>query len=117
MGDICMKATNFLKELRQRGFQIRIKGNRLHCRGTKEPLNPELLGKLKEFKPNIIDSLNKERPEPFFQPNGGLVIPFDSDSKYHYWKKDGMKLKDIGKEFAGRKGPLHIVLPKKELLN
>ncbi|MBT3511057.1 MAG: hypothetical protein HN472_16125 [Nitrospina sp.] len=109
-----MKATNFLEELRESGFQVWIEGDRLRCRGTKEPLNPEILGKLKAFKPKIIDSLNKERPEPFFQPNGSLVIPFDSDPKYHYWKTGGMKLKDIGKEFSGRYGPLHIVLPKKE---
>ena len=112
-----MKATIFLNELRERGFQVRIEGDRLHCRGTKEPLNLELLGKLKEFKPKIIDLLNKEHPEPFFQPNGNLVIPFDSDPKYHYWKSGGMKLKDIEKEFAGRQGPRHLVLPKKELLN
>ena len=112
-----MNATGLLEELRARGFQVRIEGDRLYCRGTKEPLNPKLLGKLKEFKPKIIDLLNKERPEPFFQPSGGLVIPFDSDPKYHYWKSGGMKLKDIEKEFIGRKGPMHLVLLKKELLN
>jgi len=112
-----MNVGTFLEELRERGFQVRIEGDRLHCRGTKEPLNSELLGKLKEFKPKIIDLLNEEHPEPFFQPNGNLVIPFDSDPKYHYWKSGGMKLKDIEKEFAGRQGPCHLVLPKKELLN
>mgnify|MGYP006928325334 CR=1 FL=1 len=111
-----MNATGLLEELQERGFKIRVEGDRLHCLGTKEPLNPELLQKLKEFKLKIIDLL-KERPKPFYQPNGGLVIPFDSDPKYHYWKTGGMRLKDVENEFVGRQGPWHIVLPKKEILN
>lgn len=33
-----------------------------------------------------------ELPKPYFKPDGTLVIPFDSDPKYHWWKQGGQKL-------------------------
>jgi hypothetical protein len=40
---------------------------------------------------------NEEEPErkhytlPYFDKSGGLVIPFDSDPKYHWWR-DGQSI-------------------------
>ena len=32
------------------------------------------------------DSEKKPFMMPYLEPNGNLVIPFESDSKYHWWK-------------------------------
>ena len=35
----------------------------------------------------------KELPKPYFTEHGTLVIPQNSDPKYHYWK-DGQKVRE-----------------------
>ena len=32
-------------------------------------------------------------PLPYLTPGGTLVIPFDSDPKYHWWKPGGQSVK------------------------
>ena len=49
---------------------------------------------------------------PFLQPNGQLVIPFDSDPKYHWWKDGKMNLSEIKKETEGIIGPWHLILKR-----
>ena len=49
---------------------------------------------------------------PFLQPNGQLVIPFDSDPKYHWWKDEKMNLSEIKKETEGIIGPWHLILKR-----
>lgn len=31
-------------------------------------------------------------PKPYLKTDGTLVIPVNSDPKYHYWKKGGQKV-------------------------
>jgi len=31
-------------------------------------------------------------PKPYLKADGTLVIPVNSDPKYHYWKKGGQKV-------------------------
>ncbi len=48
--------------------------------------------------------------QPFFQPSGNLVIPFDSDPRYHWWKEGGMDLKTARELFKSNIGPWHVAL-------
>ncbi len=41
-----------------------------------------------------------KRDKPFIDTDGGLVIPFASDSKYHWWA-GGQSVEDTLKEIAG----------------
>lgn len=35
---------------------------------------------------------NEQLPKPYLKADGTLVIPVNSDPKYHYWKKGGQKV-------------------------
>jgi len=97
----------FLMGLRKRGFELHVDGAKLHCRGTLEPLNTELLAELKSNKPGLIriladESQSSYKPqlgykllpltghieqphEPYLNAVGDLVIPFDCEPKYQWW--------------------------------
>ncbi len=47
-----------------------------------------LLDSLKRNKSEVIELLEagQVKPLPFLDTEGDLVIPFDSDPKYHWWK-------------------------------
>jgi len=34
----------------------------------------------------------EQLPKPYLKADGTLVIPVNSDPKYHYWKKGGQKV-------------------------
>ena len=42
----------------------------------------------KSMKPEVecVESTGKPLRVPYLTPGGTLVIPFDSDPKYHWWK-------------------------------
>ena len=104
-----MSPLSIYKEMLQRGFLFEVDGERLKCRGTLEPLTPHLLSQLKENKAEILNFiLEWQKGGPFLQPDGNLVIPFNSDPQYHYWA-GGMKLPEIKKIFSnGPFGPWHV---------
>jgi hypothetical protein len=49
-----------LKEMTELHITLWLEGEKLRYRGPKEVLTPELLGQLKESKPEIIEALNSE---------------------------------------------------------
>jgi hypothetical protein len=60
MGSVNMSSANdLIAEFQQRGFIFQINEDKLHCRGTKEPLNPELLKLLKGRKTEIMKILQE----------------------------------------------------------
>jgi hypothetical protein len=52
-----MTAIEVLQDLRRRGFEVEADGSDIFCRGTTEPLTPDLLDALKLHKPEIIKYL------------------------------------------------------------
>lgn len=42
----------------------------------------------------------KERPRPYLDSEGDLVIPFDSDLRYHWWKS-GQSITETINEIKG----------------
>lgn len=79
-----------IAKIRQAGFAIALDGEkiRLEYAGQGEP--PEaakaLLNALRERKAEAVAYLKGVMPKPFFDADGGLIIPFGSDSRYHWWK-------------------------------
>ena len=57
-----MNVLSFYRDLLSRGFQFQMDGNQLKCRGTREPLFPELTQKLKHHKPEIMAYLSSDLP-------------------------------------------------------
>jgi len=108
-----MNPLGIYKEMLQRGFVFDVDGERLRCRGTLEPLTSDLLRQLKDNKTEIINFVREwQKGGPFLQPNGSLVIPFNSDPKYHWWNK-GMPLQNVRAEFTkGPFGPWHFLLSR-----
>ena len=104
-----MSPLSIYKEMLQRGFLFEVDGERLKCRGTLEPLTPDLLFQLKENKAEILNFiLEWQKGGPFLQPDRNLIIPFNSDPKYHWWA-GGMKLSETKKMFSnGAFGPWHV---------
>ncbi len=52
------------------------------------PLPASLQEALKQRKTEVIALLldhNNGPPRPYLDGNGGLIIPFDADPKYHWW--------------------------------
>jgi hypothetical protein len=46
-----------------------------------------------------------DQPKPYFTADGTLVIPFNSDQKYHYWKPGGQKLDKTREELRATPPP------------
>ena len=45
---------------------------------------------------------NDPLPKPYLKADGTLVIPVNSDPKYHYWKKGGQKVEKTITELQGQ---------------
>ena len=113
-----MKSLDTYREFLRRGFQFQVMEDRLDVKGTIEPLTPELIDLLKEHKLEIVALVAEwQKGGPFLQPNGNLVIPFNTDSRYHWWN-GGIPLSEIKREFSnGPYGPWHRTLTKGSLKN
>ena len=92
-----MTTSDLVQELRARGIVFWIDGDRLNCRGTKEPLTPKLLKALKRDKQEVIKQIKSSYQEPHLDIDGSIVIPFDSDPKYHWWQT-GQSIKETHRE-------------------
>jgi hypothetical protein len=104
-----MNSLAIYQDLLERGFQFQLSGDRLDVKGTTEPLTTEVISLMRERKQEIIALVAEwQKGGPFLQPDGSLVIPFNSDPQYHYWA-GGMKLSETKKMFSnGPFGPRHV---------
>ena len=85
-----MTVREIMCEFRNQGIELRSNGDNLRWRATQAPPCPEMLARLKQYKMEILQELNR----PFLTPDGNLVIPFNSHLKYHWWR-GGMSVKEI----------------------
>jgi hypothetical protein len=51
-------------------------------------LPEELQRELKQHKAEVLALL----PRPYINGRGELIIPFNADSRYHYWKPGGQSI-------------------------
>ncbi len=92
-----MTPQQFLKEIQKKGFELSVEGNQLKCAGN-QPIEEELIEQIKCFKPQLIQIIKKLAPKPYLNEQKSLVIPFDCNQKYHWWKPGSMKIQDIREE-------------------
>ncbi len=90
-----------IAKIRQAGFTVVLEGEkiRLEYAGQGEPPDEAkaLLDALRERKGEALAYLKGIMPKPFLEPSGGLVIPFGSAPRYHWWK-GGQSVKDTIEE-------------------
>lgn len=81
-----MKLITALKGM---GYSVLLDGENLRLRylGTgPQPVEAqELIEELRDHKAEAVEYLRARRPLPHFDTDGGLVIPFDADPRFHYW--------------------------------
>ena len=108
-----MRPRALLDDLRRRGFTLWLEDDKIRFRGTREPLTHDLLAGLKSNKPDLVQILAGESSEsciplmgyksnPYITQTGDLVIPFDSDPKYHWWKPGSLRSWEIRDELKKR---------------
>jgi hypothetical protein len=52
--------------------------------------------------PNSPAPTNIEYPKPYLTAGGDLVIPHNSDPKYHWWKPGGQKVDKTREELRAK---------------
>lgn len=88
-------------ELQRFGVQFALQGDQLVY--TPSPLPLPLQEAIKRNAPDIIAWLRMgvpihvspavDPPMPYLTTKGELEVPFDCDSRYHYWKPGGQPLR------------------------
>lgn len=90
-----------IAKIRQAGFMVALDGEKIRFEyaGHGEPPDTAkaLLDALRESKGEAVAYLKGALPRPLFGPDGDIVIPFLSDSCYHWWA-GGQSVKDTVKE-------------------
>ncbi|OGP12912.1 MAG: hypothetical protein A3K22_04125 [Deltaproteobacteria bacterium RBG_16_42_7] len=90
-----------LKTLR---YALYLEGEKIRFKYAGEGEPPEnvkaLLEALREHKGEAIAYLKKAMPRPSCGPDGDIVIPFGSDSRYHWWM-GGQSVKNTIEEIKG----------------
>lgn len=96
--------SDLLARLKGIGYCLYLEGEKLRFKYEGEGEPPEeakaLLDALRESKGEAAIYLKGAIPKPFLEPDGGLVIPFWSDSRYHWWK-GGQSVKNTIEEIKG----------------
>lgn len=79
-----------IAKIRQAGFRVTLDGEKIRFEYAGQGEPPEaakaLLDALRERKNEVIAYLKEAMPKPFLEMDGGLVIPFESEPHYHWWK-------------------------------
>lgn len=95
-----------IAKIRQARFTIALDGEKIRVEYAGQGEPPEeakaLLDALRERKGEVIAYLKDAMPKPFLEPDGDLVIPFGSDSRYHWWN-GGQSVKDTIEELKAWK--------------
>ena len=90
-----------LANIRQSGFMVALDGEKIRFEYAGQGEPPEaakaLLDVLRGRKGEAVAYLKEAMPRPYLEADGSLVIPFGSDSRYHWWK-GGQSVKETEKE-------------------
>lgn len=96
-----IKTGELIERLKGLGYRLHLDGDRVKFRytGVGEPPAEAkaLIDELKGKKAEAMDYLKEQRPKPYFDLDGSLVIPFASDPRFHYWN-GGQSIKTTEKE-------------------
>lgn len=90
-----------LCDLKNLGYSIALDGENIRLRYLGAGRQPSeampLIEELKARKPEAVEFLKAQRPLPYFDLDGSLVIPFMADPRFHYWQS-GQSIEDTGRE-------------------
>ncbi len=93
-----------IANIRKAGFTIALDGEKIRLEYAGEGEPPEaakaLLDALREYKPDVIAYLKEAMPKPFLEADGGPVIPFGSEGRYHWWA-GGQSITETTRELKG----------------
>ena len=81
----------FLEKVKAKGIRLQVIGDRIHVGWPEKTPDPEIRQAIIDRKPEIIKTLKENQPKPYLTQFSDLVIPFDSDPRYHWWKPGGLK--------------------------
>ena len=86
-----MTARDLLADLRRQGFNLTsLPGDKLEVRPFSK-LPEDLREALRQCKAEVLALLTK----PYVNDRGELIIPFDCDPRYHWWKPGGQNIAQI----------------------
>ena len=87
MSSRLLDAKDLVRKCEEFGFFLERRGTRIKVLG-KRALPEALQVELKGYKSELLGMLSekKDRRKPFLDGKEALVIPFDSEVKYHWWK-------------------------------
>ena len=77
-----------IQEIEKVGGSVQLKdGGQLRIEAPKGVLTDQIKAELAECKPDILRILKdiQETNKPYIDKHGVLVVPLDSDSKFHWW--------------------------------
>ena len=77
-----MSAKDVLEIARNRGIKLRVKDENIVYKCPPGAMDTELRSLIAKHKDELIEML---RLKPFIDDQGRLIIPFDSDPRYHWW--------------------------------
>ena len=78
-----------------------VRGNQGFYRGNADSEHTGLRGNQGNSQISDVEPVLQSPPVPYFTPGGTLVIPHNSDPKYHWWK-GGMHVWEIRDEVLAR---------------
>lgn len=95
-----------IERLKCLDYSLRLEGERVTFRYAGDGKPPEaakaLLDAMREHKAEVVIYLKEAMPRPYLEPDGGLVIPFGSDPRYHWWA-GGQSVAETMKEITDGK--------------
>jgi len=90
-----MSLDSYMSALMAKGIAVSLRQNQLKLEYPPGILTDQIRQYLKNNKQSIIDHLRGKdnKPLPRINKGGDLIIPFDSDPKFHWWN-GGMSAKE-----------------------
>lgn len=82
--------TGLIGQLKTLEYVLYLEGEKIRFKYAGQGEPPEaakaLLHILRDHKSEIVSFLKVAMPKPCMEADGGLVIPFESEPHYHWWK-------------------------------
>lgn len=80
---------DIIRDLEGIGYELTLKGEKIVFRYCHDGMPPaqarHLMEELRAHKAEAVEYLRRAQPLPFFEADGNLVIPFNSDPRYRWW--------------------------------
>jgi len=78
-----------LADLKALGYSITLEGENIRLRyvgiGEQPTEAQPFIQMLKDHKAEAVEYLKQAQPLPYLDLDGSVVIPFNSDPRFHYW--------------------------------